>query len=86
LNKHFGKVKAVDAISLSFEPRQMVGVIGRSGAGKSILLRLIYQLEDPTDGEIWSGDIRITDNDCVVDATSENPFLNISKSFQSSNF
>jgi phosphonate transport system ATP-binding protein len=52
LCKHFGKVKAVDEINLSFEPGEMVGIIGRSGAGKSTLLRLINRLIDPTSGRI----------------------------------
>ncbi|MFO7738540.1 MAG: phosphonate ABC transporter ATP-binding protein [Desulfatiglandaceae bacterium] len=52
LCKHFGKVKAVDRVTLAIESGQMIGIIGRSGAGKSTLLRLINRLIDPTSGKI----------------------------------
>lgn len=52
ITKEFGKVRAVDSVSLSIESGQMVGIIGRSGAGKSTLLRLINRLVDPTRGRI----------------------------------
>jgi phosphonate transport system ATP-binding protein len=52
LSKHFGEVKAVDAINLDIDAGTMVGIIGRSGAGKSTLLRLINRLIDPTSGRI----------------------------------
>ena len=34
LEKRFGAVAAVDRVSLTIRDGQMVGVIGRSGAGK----------------------------------------------------
>lgn len=52
LCKHYGKVKAVDRVSIDIAPGEMVGVIGRSGAGKSTLLRLINRLIDPSAGRI----------------------------------
>ncbi|MDF1585832.1 phosphonate ABC transporter ATP-binding protein [Marinimicrococcus flavescens] len=52
LTKSFQGVRAVDGVSLSFEPGQMVGVIGASGAGKSTMLRLVNRLSDPTGGRI----------------------------------
>ncbi|GLQ55274.1 phosphonate ABC transporter ATP-binding protein [Devosia nitrariae] len=50
--KSFGDVLAVDQVSLRVEPGQMVGVIGRSGAGKSSLLRLVNRLVSATSGDI----------------------------------
>ena len=47
LTKSFRAVNAVDDVSLSIAPGQMVGVIGRSGAGKSTMLRLVNRLADP---------------------------------------
>ena len=44
----------------SIEPGQFVGVIGRSGAGKSTMLRLINRLIDPTSGSISFGGTEIT--------------------------
>ena len=56
LTKDFRAKIAVDAVSLSIPAGQFVGVIGRSGAGKSSLLRLINRLNDPTAGRVvWNG-------------------------------
>ena len=52
VSRVFGDTRAVDKVSLTIEPGQFVGVIGRSGAGKSTMLRLINRLIDPTSGSI----------------------------------
>lgn len=52
VTKRFGETTAVDDVSLSITPGQFVGVIGRSGAGKSAMLRLINRLVDPSEGSI----------------------------------
>ncbi len=52
LHKHFDSVRAVDDVTLDIPNGQMVGVIGRSGAGKSTMLRLINRLAEPTGGSI----------------------------------
>ncbi|WP_022680372.1 phosphonate ABC transporter ATP-binding protein [Sandarakinorhabdus limnophila] len=52
----FGDVVAVDNARLSIAGGEMVGVIGRSGSGKSSLLRLINRLYTPQAGSIhWQG-------------------------------
>jgi phosphonate transport system ATP-binding protein len=52
LSRRFGRVAAVEDVSLRIPQGQMVGVIGRSGAGKSTLLRLINRMAEPTSGRI----------------------------------
>ncbi|SMR81279.1 phosphonate transport system ATP-binding protein [Aliiroseovarius halocynthiae] len=52
VSRHFGETRAVDDVSLDIRSGQFVGVIGRSGAGKSTMLRLINRLVDPTEGAI----------------------------------
>jgi len=52
VTRQFGETTAVDNVSVSIEAGQFVGVIGRSGAGKSTMLRLINRLIDPTSGSI----------------------------------
>ncbi|MFA7441246.1 MAG: phosphonate ABC transporter ATP-binding protein [Sphingomonadaceae bacterium] len=52
----FGDVVAVNRASLTIMPGEMVGIIGRSGSGKSSLLRLINRLYTAESGEIrWNG-------------------------------
>jgi len=56
IGKTFGRVRAVDNVSLSIPGGQFIGVIGRSGAGKSTLLRLLNRLTEPSGGHIlWNG-------------------------------
>ncbi|MDE0969406.1 MAG: phosphonate ABC transporter ATP-binding protein [Octadecabacter sp.] len=52
VTRNFGQTLAVDNVSLEISPGQFVGVIGRSGAGKSTMLRLINRLTDPSAGAI----------------------------------
>ncbi len=46
------QVKALDDVSLTVEPGEILGVIGYSGAGKSTLVRMINGLDTPTSGEV----------------------------------
>jgi D-methionine transport system ATP-binding protein len=47
-----GSVHALDDIDLSIPRGSIFGIIGRSGAGKSSLLRTINRLEAPTSGRV----------------------------------
>ena len=56
VKKRFGATVAVSGVTLAVPAGQFVGVIGRSGAGKSTTLRMINRLTDPSEGRIaWSG-------------------------------
>jgi ABC-type sugar transport system ATPase subunit len=56
LTKHFGKVIAVNNVSLDIEVGAFLTLLGPSGCGKTTLLRCIAGLEDPDGGEIYIGD------------------------------
>jgi phosphonate transport system ATP-binding protein len=60
LVKRFGSIVAVDRVTLHIPAGQMVGIIGRSGAGKSTFLRLIDRLIEPTEGTIHYRDVPIS--------------------------
>jgi phosphonate transport system ATP-binding protein len=56
VEKAYGATRAVQDVSLTVPAGQFVGVIGRSGAGKSTVLRMINRLATPTSGRIsWQG-------------------------------
>lgn len=56
LSKHFGKVAAVNHVSLDIEAGEFLTLLGPSGCGKTTLLRCVAGLEDPDGGEIFIGD------------------------------
>jgi multiple sugar transport system ATP-binding protein len=55
LSKHFGKVVALDHVSLVIEPGSFTTLLGPSGCGKTTLLRCVAGLEEPDGGEIFIG-------------------------------
>jgi ABC-type sugar transport system ATPase subunit len=56
LSKKFGKVVAVNNVSLEIDAGSFLTLLGPSGCGKTTLLRCVAGLEDPDGGEIYIGD------------------------------
>jgi len=52
LTKHYGGVKALTEVDLSFEPGLIHALVGENGAGKSTLIRILSGIEPPTSGEV----------------------------------
>jgi phospholipid/cholesterol/gamma-HCH transport system ATP-binding protein len=61
VHKSFGEQKVLDGISLEIEKGQSVVVIGRSGSGKSVLLKHVIRLMDPDSGSILVDDQDISE-------------------------
>ena len=55
ISKHYGDVRALDAIDLTIEDGELFFLLGPSGCGKTTLLRLVGGFEQPTSGEIYLG-------------------------------
>jgi D-methionine transport system ATP-binding protein len=53
ISKSYGAVTAVKRVDLAVPPGCIYGIIGRSGAGKSSLLRVMSLLETPDTGEVY---------------------------------
>ena len=51
-NTHKQTLKAVDSVTLSIEPGEIVGIQGPSGSGKSTLLHLMAALDLPSEGSV----------------------------------
>lgn len=60
LRKSFGDQKVLNGISLSVPRGQIIAVLGRSGTGKSVLLKLLVGLQPPDSGSIQIAGREIT--------------------------
>ena len=67
LCKSFGRIRAVDNLSLEIHPGEMVGFLGPNGAGKSTTLYMISRLVRPSAGsiEIFGHNVRHNFKDAI---------------------
>jgi len=61
VTKRFGKLVAVDNVSLDVKDQEYFALLGPSGCGKTTLLRLIAGLIAPDEGKIYIGDRLVND-------------------------
>jgi putative ABC transport system ATP-binding protein len=73
LRKRFGKTTALDGVSVSIRPGEIVAVMGPSGSGKSTLLHCLAGILRPDEGEVWFDGERI-------DALGEGPRTKLRRS------
>ncbi len=59
VTKKYGKIFALDNVSLTIKDKEYFSLLGPSGCGKTTLLRLIAGLIEPDSGEIYIGDRRV---------------------------
>ncbi|MFM7365235.1 MAG: ATP-binding cassette domain-containing protein [Cuspidothrix sp.] len=52
LRKSFGNQTVLQGIDLEIQPGEFLAIVGRSGCGKSTMLRLIAGLDNPTGGDV----------------------------------
>lgn len=53
LSKRFGRLSVLENVSFEVFPGEVVGLAGRSGAGKTVLAMLLAGLHPPTEGNIY---------------------------------
>jgi phosphate transport system ATP-binding protein len=69
----FGDHKAVEDVSLVFEPKKVTALIGPSGCGKSTLIRTLNRMHETIPGARMEGEVLLDGRDVYgadVDATS----------------
>lgn len=59
--KKYGKVKAVDDLSLEVRDGELLTLLGPSGCGKTTVLRCVSGFVKPDSGDIYLGDRKITE-------------------------
>jgi ABC-2 type transport system ATP-binding protein len=74
--KTFGEVRALDGVSLSFEPGIVYGLLGPNGAGKTTLIRVLATLLPPT-----SGTVEVAGVDVVRDPTAARARIGLAGQF-----
>ena len=57
ISKAFGDTRILDKISATFEPGKTNLIIGQSGSGKTVFLKCIIGLHQPTSGEVIFDDV-----------------------------
>ena len=60
ITKTFGEQHVLKGISIVFEAGKTNLIIGRSGAGKTVLLKSLVGLVQPTSGTVWYDDVNFT--------------------------
>lgn len=59
ISKKYGRHSVLEDVSLSIPKGSIYGLIGKNGAGKTTLMRIISGLQEPSEGSIERGKIRI---------------------------
>ena len=75
-----GEKNAINGVSFTTKPGEMIGLVGHSGAGKSTLINLVTRFYDPNEGEILidghdSRDIELRSLRGQIGVVLQEPFL-----------
>jgi ABC-2 type transport system ATP-binding protein len=60
VTKSFGKIRALDGLTLQIEPGQIISLLGPNGAGKTTLLRTLAGLAAPDKGAVFCDEVEFT--------------------------
>ncbi|WP_185744411.1 ATP-binding cassette domain-containing protein, partial [Arachnia propionica] len=58
---HRGERSVFSELELTMEPGDFLAIAGRSGSGKTSLLRVLYGMQEPSNGTVWWGDRKLTE-------------------------
>ncbi len=72
LGKHYGRINAVDDLSLTVEPGEVFGLLGPNGAGKTTTVEILEGYRRPD-----SGDVRVLGLDPWRDGTRLRPKIGV---------
>lgn len=77
---HGKRVHALDDLSLTIRHGETIGIVGRSGCGKSSFVRVLLRLLHPNSGEVFLGNVRLeevsrADIAKVIGYVGQSPFV-----------
>jgi oligopeptide/dipeptide ABC transporter ATP-binding protein len=64
-NTYNGRVKAVDGVSFHVNQKEIIGIVGESGCGKSVSMLSVMQLIPSPPGDIVGGEVIFEGNDLL---------------------
>ena len=79
LTKRYSGIAAVQDVSFTIRPGQILGYLGPNGSGKSTTVKVLTGLIEPSEGEIWFDGRKITGDDIAYRAhlgyVPEEPYM-----------
>lgn len=76
LSKHYGRIKALDDVSLEIKKGNVFGILGPNGSGKTTTLGMILDVINPTSGDYqWFGNEANKDTRKKIGAILEHPIF-----------
>lgn len=66
LSKSYGDIRAVQNVNFEIKKGEIVGLLGRNGAGKTTIMKMITGFLDPSEGSVALEDKTVVDNRIAV--------------------
>jgi len=60
VTKYFGRVRALESVTVRVDRGELVGLIGPNGSGKTTLINVITGYYEPDGGTVYLGDRKLT--------------------------